>query len=305
MNSRSLLWLLLLILWIIFGVFVFRSCVCTTCETETAAAAAVVPVDDGCDVSWTAQDGSLFSSGEVANNFQFQRSSFSLPDVMRTDLVAAVDNITQHLSDNANRGLTVTGYYDSTESNGSALGNLGLARATAIKNLFTAKGIAGSRITTAAALAEDKCFRNDTLLTGGMLAFGDITVDDSRLAAIKSRLSGNPLRLYFATDSDNLNLNTQQRQDVSDLVYYLENVNTARLCVDGHTDNAGNRNYNLNLSNERAEFVKNYLRTNGGVPLARMDVRGFGPDKPIATNATNDGKSKNRRVEVLLKSQKL
>ncbi len=67
----------------------------------------------------------------------------------------------------------------------------------------------------------------------------------------------------------------------------------------GHTDNTGSRELNLRLSKERAESVKNYLVSKGANP-SRIEATGYGPDQPIASNATADGRQQNRRVEFTL-----
>lgn len=69
--------------------------------------------------------------------------------------------------------------------------------------------------------------------------------------------------------------------------------------VDGHTDNVGTREYNLKLSKARAEAVRSYLIEKGVEP-ERLESAGFGFDKPIASNETDEGRSKNRRVEFLI-----
>jgi len=70
-----------------------------------------------------------------------------------------------------------------------------------------------------------------------------------------------------------------------------------RVEIGGHTDNTGTRAINGRLSRERAQAVKAYLAQKGVAP-GRMEVRGYGPDRPIATNATAEGRARNRRVEL-------
>jgi OmpA-OmpF porin, OOP family len=69
-----------------------------------------------------------------------------------------------------------------------------------------------------------------------------------------------------------------------------------KMRIEGHTDNKGKRDYNLNLSQSRADSVKSYL-VKRGVAADRLEGRGFGPDKPIDTNDTEAGRALNRRVE--------
>lgn len=67
--------------------------------------------------------------------------------------------------------------------------------------------------------------------------------------------------------------------------------------VGGHTDNTGPRAFNVDLSRQRAETVKNYL-VSKGVAEDRLTATGYGPDRPVADNATRDGRAANRRVEL-------
>ncbi len=67
--------------------------------------------------------------------------------------------------------------------------------------------------------------------------------------------------------------------------------------VQGHTDSSGAHAYNVNLSQRRAQSVKAYLEGKGIAP-SRISTKGFGPDLPIDTNATKQGRSRNRRVEI-------
>lgn len=66
--------------------------------------------------------------------------------------------------------------------------------------------------------------------------------------------------------------------------------------VQGHTDNVGKYDYNMDLSDRRARSVRKYL-IDKGVPAARLTAHGYGPDMPIADNNTKEGREKNRRVE--------
>ena len=66
--------------------------------------------------------------------------------------------------------------------------------------------------------------------------------------------------------------------------------------VQGHTDNVGKYDYNVDLSERRAQSVRTYL-IKQGVPAERLSAHGYGPDKPIADNKTKAGRAQNRRVE--------
>ncbi len=67
--------------------------------------------------------------------------------------------------------------------------------------------------------------------------------------------------------------------------------------VEGHTDSTGSETYNMNLSQQRAEAVKNLL-VQRGVAGSRLEVIGFGETMPVANNSAEAGRQKNRRVEL-------
>jgi outer membrane protein OmpA-like peptidoglycan-associated protein len=66
--------------------------------------------------------------------------------------------------------------------------------------------------------------------------------------------------------------------------------------IEGHTDGIGSDDYNRQLGEKRAEAVRSYLNEKCGIPLHAMNVISYGESKPIASNDTRDGRSKNRRV---------
>lgn len=68
--------------------------------------------------------------------------------------------------------------------------------------------------------------------------------------------------------------------------------------IDGNTDSTGSRELNMSLSKERAETVKKYLVDKYHFPGERMRTVGNGPDKPLDTNATPEGREKNRRTDI-------
>jgi outer membrane protein OmpA-like peptidoglycan-associated protein len=73
--------------------------------------------------------------------------------------------------------------------------------------------------------------------------------------------------------------------------------------IEGHTDNTGADDYNLDLSNKRAREVASFLNDQG-VKSSRVDTEGYGETQPIESNDTSVGKQKNRRVEVAIFANK-
>jgi len=74
----------------------------------------------------------------------------------------------------------------------------------------------------------------------------------------------------------------------------------SRLMVEGHTDDLGERTTNMRLSEKRALAVMQYLREAMSIPAERIQAIGYGPDKPIGTNTTKEGRAKNRRIDIII-----
>jgi outer membrane protein OmpA-like peptidoglycan-associated protein len=83
------------------------------------------------------------------------------------------------------------------------------------------------------------------------------------------------------------------------LAVFLNHYPDRSIVIDGYTDNVGAADYNLGLSQRRANTVKAYLM-NGGVNSARITATGMGASDPVATNDSSDGRQQNRRVEVTI-----
>jgi outer membrane protein OmpA-like peptidoglycan-associated protein len=70
-----------------------------------------------------------------------------------------------------------------------------------------------------------------------------------------------------------------------------------RVSIEGHTDNQGKLEHNMELSDRRAKSVRTWLTTKGGIEEERLEAQGYGPQKPLADNASPAGRAQNRRVE--------
>ena len=75
----------------------------------------------------------------------------------------------------------------------------------------------------------------------------------------------------------------------------MKEVPTLKIELSGHTDNIGKDDYNLKLSQNRADAVKNYLVSRGRPN--RIDAVGYGETRPIVSNDTKEGRASNRRTE--------
>ncbi len=112
--------------------------------------------------------------------------------------------------------------------------------------------------------------------------------------------NGISVQLNFATGSDELPNDVERK--LAPILKLFANQKYSHLAfrVEGHTDSTGNAGDNESLSVRRAQSLALYLHEQKGVPYSRFEVEGFGSRRPIATNLTKAGKSKNRRVELNL-----
>jgi outer membrane protein OmpA-like peptidoglycan-associated protein len=106
-----------------------------------------------------------------------------------------------------------------------------------------------------------------------------------------------PGNITFQTNSSELN--PAFTNVLHSVAVVLKEYNKTLIDVNGYTDNTGSANYNLMLSQLRAQSVANNLEAQGIMP-ARIAVNGYGEANPIASNDTAEGRAQNRRVELLL-----
>jgi outer membrane protein OmpA-like peptidoglycan-associated protein len=109
-------------------------------------------------------------------------------------------------------------------------------------------------------------------------------------------------KVEFATGKSNI---LQSSYPILDEVVRLLKVNPdiKLLAIEGHTDNRGANDLNEKLSADRAKAVLDYISNKGGIAASRLTSAGFGPQRPIADNATDKGRQSNRRVEFIIKER--
>ncbi len=98
-------------------------------------------------------------------------------------------------------------------------------------------------------------------------------------------------------DFDRATLKPEGRNILDQVAAQVQQLNLESLIAVGHTDSVGSDAYNQRLSERRAAAVKNYL-VSKGVPADQIIASGRGESQPVASNATRDGRAKNRRVEI-------
>jgi len=104
--------------------------------------------------------------------------------------------------------------------------------------------------------------------------------------------------IYFKHNS--MQLSDEAYEVLDQIVDFSSSNPVLKIIVEGYTDSFGDPVYNKNLSKMRAEVIKKYL-IDKGIPAAKIETVGMGPENPIASNETFEGRKLNRRIEIRFK----
>jgi outer membrane protein OmpA-like peptidoglycan-associated protein len=125
-----------------------------------------------------------------------------------------------------------------------------------------------------------------------------ITVDAASLANDINRTGhASVYGIYF--DTGKADVKPESDATLKEVAKLLQGDPMLKLYVVGHTDNVGTLASNMDLSRRRANAVTQLLTTKYGVAAARLSAQGDGPTAPVASNDSEDGRAKNRRVELV------
>lgn len=102
------------------------------------------------------------------------------------------------------------------------------------------------------------------------------------------------LKVEFASDSAEIEKVYEER--LEKVAHFLKTFPDTEAVIEGHTDSVASEEYNIKLSQRRAEKVKTYLTNKYGIEPSRLKTKGFGESMPIADNNTKVGRQRNRRV---------
>ena len=108
------------------------------------------------------------------------------------------------------------------------------------------------------------------------------------------------IALYINFDTGKSTIKPESKPIIAQIVQMLKANPKLNIGVEGHTDNVGNPKSNKTLSDERAKSVVAAIVAQG-VDAKRLSTAGYGQDKPVADNKTEEGRAKNRRVELIKK----
>ena len=112
------------------------------------------------------------------------------------------------------------------------------------------------------------------------------------------------ITLNVQFDSDKAVVKEKYHADVKRVADFMKEFPNTVAEIGGHTDSTASNAYNQKLSEKRANSVRQYIIDKFGIDGSRLTAVGYGEDRPIASNNTEEGKQKNRRVEAVIEAIK-
>lgn len=261
MLNSKILWLGLLIAWIAASSYWHVCKILNLCDVDLISSygsvtAAPIRQTEPLIISDT-PEFRLKSKG----NFSFAKGGII---ANKADVYPAMDSLALYLVANPDKRLTITGFYSAKENNTTTFSDLGMARASEIKNWLLGKGIADSVFFMKSQLKNDIVFNNDSL-SGGI----QFNVNNKIVAIEKESLSETdiinnqkfksifkPLDLYFSIENTGYIKDEQNLKFVLEARKYLSNNSDKKLILTGYTDNKDSAEWNSSISKKRAVFIK-------------------------------------------------
>ena len=253
MRIQTILTILALILWFILGAWWYLNSSCNSCNVGPVVPAAIVNpglTGDGLYLN----DSSLWTS-RWSDNLRFKKSDNIA--YVPASISPSFDSLNSYLAlHNKQKIVTIVGNYGAQETNNTTYKNLGIARAEHIKKLLIDRGLDRNLIFTESNLNDALVNRFVDSIWGG-IDFRINTLGGNLVLSEEVLLQ--PRTVYFETGKNSLLITPELSNYFTQAKNYLDTHKDKNLQVTGHTDNVGDPTKNLNLSKDRAQFVKSQL----------------------------------------------
>ena len=267
---------ILAILWLLFGIYFVKPCFETDCgcKTDKSEAAAKPKEDETSKVApATKVTGPLL--------FNWNKEGAVTGDGWDARRKVILDGLA------ADEILEITGQYRADEVNSTTFENLGIARANEVAKLLKPP------------LADDRIRLKGQLVN----AQESEKTSPFKSVAFKNLKNSNAIKeiddktlIYFPFNSVDKLKDAEVEAYLDDVADRVKKTGE-RVRLTGHTDNVDSESFNNALGARRANIVKNYLVSKGVNP-AKIITLSKGESQPVATNATREGRAKNRRTEL-------
>jgi len=246
--------------------------------------------------------------GLLAVGFWFWKGSDANPIDATKNVANKTVNATKNAAGNA-VDATKNAAGNAVDATKNAAGNAANATKNAAGNAVDAtKNAAGNVANTTKNAAGNaaNAVKNAAGKTAAVLGFDKASKEAefaNSLSTGKARVGSNFILDKVTFASGSANLASSSYAQLNNIQKVMTSYPDLKVKLVGHTDNTGNADSNVKLSKARAAAVLTYL-TGKGINRSRLTSDGIGGAKPIASNATSDGKRQNRRVEAVISSLK-
>ncbi len=239
--------------------------------------------------SVTADDGTSVFSFNKGFEITSLNGSVNVPE----ELTSLKDSMYTYLNDNQDKELLISIKHLVSEANING-NHLGILRARALEKYCIDAGINPKRITTEII---ESTYEYDTKNNNyEAITFQFKEISNERIVQVEKSIANKTLYSNFAVRSF-----LPDKELVAytlELKNYLKKYPNKKVYVEGHTDSVGTNNYAFGLG--RANNVKDYLISQG-ISASIIKASSKGEDEPVATNTTEEGRAKNRRIEITIK----
>ena len=121
---------------------------------------------------------------------------------------------------------------------------------------------------------------------------------------VKAKQEDVSIGLNVEFDFNKSFIKEEYHNDIKKVADFMKEHPDTKIVIKGHTDSIGKKSYNMRLSRTRAKSLRQYLINKFGIDGSRIATIGYGPNKPIASNDTEEGRQKNRSAEAVIEEVK-
>lgn len=275
--SNLIKFILMALAWIVFFLATFYGCI----KDEYCPAEEVV-------------DTTTVVPPAVTDDYAIV-SSYGSNDVLTGSQWAAErDALLAKYNADSTQALEITGHYYEGETAPAGFADMGLYRADKIKQMMVAAGIPADNIRTLSKMLPAPAPAAGELWDAANFAWA--STDQSKPQVVE--VADNEIKILFPFDKSTKDLGADVENYLKTLAERVAQTKET-ISIVGHTDNIDTDAYNMTLGQKRADFVKQRLMRYG-VDAALISTSSKGESQPEASNATEDGRYRNRRAVVTL-----
>lgn len=228
-----------------------------------------------------------------SGGIQFPTSESSLS--LQGSAASLPDSLFNYLLSHPNESIQLMGNVTPAEADNDSLSDLGYARAQALQDLLLERGINPDRINILTADGVSATVVDGTVYTGVSIRMATMTEQEEEVR--DENIARKTLYCEFAVVE--FNPDPKLIEYASELKSYLDRHPDESITITGHTDSEGPANPNTWIGKKRARTVRDYFISQG-IPNGKMKIATRGEYDPVATNDTEEGQAKNRRIEIVI-----